>query len=409
MPTYSYRAIDRGGRVLDGHQAAESVDELRDRLAAHHQFLVEISETRKSSEEQVSLRAGIALIRFGVSERDLAHFAWQLHTMLAAGLPLVRCLEMLSRQTPSIRLANALADVARSISRGDDFSVALARHRDVFPSLIVAMVETGELAGNLDETLGRLGEYLERSAQARDKLWGALAYPLMLVTLCGAVTLFLLIFVLPRISRVFVESGVPLPMLTRVLVGAGNFVFEQWAPLLLLVTAVTIGLLTGSRTARGRRLLDEGVLQLPFVGDLVLKSLLMRLTQTLAALHTSGISITASLAVVEKSIDNTVLAAVVRRVHSGVSAGESLSSELARSSLVPEVVTSMIAVGEETGSLADMLDRIATIYAREVDAGVAGFARFLEPALLIAMTAVVGLIAASIYLPIADLSSALGK
>jgi type II secretory pathway component PulF len=409
VPTYQYRAIDRAGKTYEATESAGSPDELRELLAGRQQFLVEHAEVRGGEAERGSTGSLGSIFGAGVSERELALLAWQVHTMLAAGLPLLKTLDLLARQSPNLELRAALASVCTDISRGDDLSLALSRQAGVFSPLFCSMIETGETAGNLDVTMRRLAEYLDRSSEIRDKLVGAVAYPLMLVTMCGAVTLFLMIFVMPRLSQVFADSGVALPMLTQVLVWTGGMLGRNLLWLGLAAVAVAVLVSSWVRTPRGAEFRDRLLLQLPVVGELTLKSVMGRLVQTLSTLQLSGISTTASLEIVERTIGNSVVAAALRRVHAGVTAGESLSSELRKSGLFPELISTMVAVGEETGAVGAMLSRIAEVYAKEFEFSVASLTRILEPILLVGMTVVVGLIAASIYLPIADLSSTVGR
>ncbi|MBI3890373.1 MAG: type II secretion system F family protein [Candidatus Wallbacteria bacterium] len=411
MPTFYFRAIDRGGNLQEGTVAAGAASEVRDGLKARSLLPIEIAEAKKPEAPAPIRASGPATgLRFGgVSDRELSALAWQLHTMLGAALPLVKSLELLSRQTRNEGLRDALETVAQNVARGEDFSEAIARRPDLFSPMFAAMVETGEVTGTLDTTMMRLAEHLDRKCDLRDKITTALAYPVVVLCMAIAVSIFLVVFVLPKLSAVFADSGTPLPPLTSALLGGAAFIASHWLALSIAIALLGFALWRFAESDTGRRVLHQLVLKLPLIGPLVLKSIMMQITQTLATLQAAGISLTASLALVEKGARNVAIVDALRRLQSSIVAGETLSAEMARSPLFPELVASMVSVGEETGALPDMLQRVAAVYVKEVELEVGAFTRVIEPVLLVAMTVVVGVIAAAIYLPIADISSTVAK
>ncbi len=405
MPDFAYRVRDRQGKVMAGVITADDAHSLRRELDGQGYFIVSFSETK--SQAASTLRG---FLPFGkVSQRDLAVFCWQLFTMLNAGLPLLRSLKLLERQTKSEKLRRIITEVHDRVEEGNSFSDSLRRHPEAFSDLFVQMVSVGETSGVLDEMVGRLAKYLDRQVERRSQLISALSYPILLATACIGVVGFLLAFVFPRLLVVFEDIGASLPLVTKMMIHLSGFVRGYGLIGLIVAIAAVMGLRVWSMTEKGRLSVDRVKLNLPLFGDLISKMAMSRFAQTFSIMITGGVPILTSLNVVKDTISNAVISKIIGNATENVAEGETLAKPLGEGKFIPEMVVNMVAVGEETGTLGDMLVKVSEFYDREVDNSIKTVTKMVEPLLLIFMALIVGLMAASIFLPIADITTAVRK
>lgn len=337
-----------------------------------------------------------------VADKERAVFTRQLSTLLRAGMPLLRGLEVVARQERNRafrRIIDALADDIRS---GGTLSEAMARHANVFDRLYVNMIKAGEAGGVLDVVLDRLAKFQEKSLQLRAKVKSAMVYPLIVMTVAVAILAGLLIFVVPKFQQIFADllKGAPLPPLTQAVLVVSEAVRTHYLVVLVAVIGAALLFRFFRATAAGGRLIDGMLLRLPVFGDLILKSLVARFTRTFGTLLSSGVPILQAITVTRDTTGNARLAEALDLVHDAVKQGETVAAPLQAAEVFPGMVTSLIDVGEHTGQLPEMLNKVADIYDEEVDTAVAGLSSLIEPILIVFLAAVVGTIVIALFLPI---------
>jgi len=337
-----------------------------------------------------------------LDRKALTQFTRQLASLLRAGLPLLRGLEVLARQGGRGGRGQVLTYLADGVRAGESLSATMARHPRSFGALYVAMVRAGEAAGVLDVVLERLGRFLEKSDRLRGRVKVAMVYPAMIALVAGGVVTALMVFVVPKFEAVFASllKGQPLPALTQGVLVTGKFL-QSHAPFVMgtIVVAIVAGLLL-LRCSSVRRMRDRWILEIPGVGGLTTKSVVAGLTRTLGTLLAAGVPILQALQITRETSGNTRVAEAINFVHDRIEAGDTFAAPLAATRVFPELVPSMIEVGEETGALPEMLGRIADTYEDEVDAAVAGLTALIEPLTIAIMAVVVGTIVIAMFLPI---------
>ncbi|MBD3371683.1 MAG: type II secretion system F family protein [Candidatus Coatesbacteria bacterium] len=342
-----------------------------------------------------------------VRNRDLVVFTRQFATMLSAGLPLVQTLGTLAEQSPE-GLAEIAVDVRRQIEAGQPLSAALERYPRTFNRLYCALVRAGEISGNLEVIFERLAGYLERSDALRRRVRSAVAYPMVVLTMVVLLGLGFMLFIIPLFSGIFDAFGGDLPLPTRIVVGLSEFLQTYWYIPLLLVLVVWAFFKFYGRTAEGRYSLDRLKLRLPIFGKLMTRVSVARFSRTLGTLVRSGVPIMDGLAITAATVGNRVLEDAVRETRRQVGEGRTFAEPLAETEIFPPMVTAMIAVGERTGRLEEMLNKVADFYDDEVRTSVEGLSSLLEPILMIIMGLVVGGLVVSMYLPIFQMPGVIG-
>jgi type IV pilus assembly protein PilC len=337
-----------------------------------------------------------------VSRRRLVDFTRQLAVLLNAGLPVLRALEVIGRQARERSYRELLEDLAGRIRAGRNLSDGLAAHERLFGGLYVSMVRAGEAGGVVDVVLLRLAVFLEKQQRINRRLQTAMIYPAVITGVALAIVSALMIFVVPRFEDIFAGllKGQPLPALTRVLINVSTFVSSHLPACLGLGASVAFGVRLAVRMPRGRRAVDWGWLRLPVVGELGLKAAVSRFTRTLGTLLNSGVPILQALAITRETSGNVHVARAITTVHERVKTGGAVAAALAAQAIFPPMVAGMVEVGEETGALPDMLNRIADAYDDEVDNAIAGLTTIIEPLMIVLMAIVVGTIVIALFLPL---------
>ncbi|MBR3222563.1 MAG: type II secretion system F family protein [Kiritimatiellae bacterium] len=336
-----------------------------------------------------------------IKTKVLTQFTRQLATLVNAGLPLMRGIEVLKRQMRDPQMLDALNGISENIAAGGTFSESLSAYPKIFDRLYVNMVKAGEAGGVLEVVLGRLAEFAEKSEKIKNKVKGAMIYPIVVLVAAVGITAFLLVAVIPKFQQVFNDmlGGAALPAVTQYVIEASEFVQHNGLQIFAAVVALVIIKKIIGKTERGAYFFDALTLKMPVTGTLAQRSAVSRFTRTLGTLLSSGVPILQSLTIVRDTTGNRVLMKAIQNVHDSVKEGESMTQPLSQCKVFPPMVTSMVEVGEETGALADMLTRIANTYDDEVDNAVAGMTAAIEPALIIVLAVVVGTIVIAMFLP----------
>jgi len=419
MPTYSYTAIQAGtgrecqGVVSSANRALAAADITGRGLALTSLALAGGPAAEKchgadGAGAAAASRAAPRRARMagrGVSRQGVAVFTRQLATLVKAGVPMLRALEILAAQERSPAFKDLIEGLGEAIRSGGNLSDGLQQQSKVFDRLYVDMVKAGEAGGVLETVLERLAQFLERSERIKRRVKTAMAYPVIILAVAGVILAGLMVFVVPRFEQIFngLLKGQPLPVLTRVVLGAGSFVGHHWAAGLGLTIGLGLAwkIFRGSR--RGSRLFDRLLIRLPVLGDLLLKAAIARFSRTFGSLLASGVPMLDALVITRDTSGNACVADALGLVHDRVREGATVASPLAAAAVFPHLVTSMIAVGEETGALPPMLKRIADAYDEEVDAAVAALTAVIEPVMIVFMAGVVGVIVIALFLPIVSI------
>jgi type IV pilus assembly protein PilC len=406
MPRYAYIAYDHTGTEKAGHLDAASTGHAAEALKGQGFYPAEIrmaddagAGVKAKRWTEIEIRVPFAR---PVAAKQLAVFTRQLATLITAGLPLLRGLEVLARQERNRAFVRVIGSLAEAIRAGGTLSEALARHPRVFDRLYVSMVKAGEAAGVLDVVLERLAGFQDKSLLLRGKVRAALTYPAVVLSVSLLVLVGLLVFVVPKFQQIFADllKGAPLPPLTQAVIGASLLVRQHYL-LVLLAAGVGVILFAVLRaTAAGRRFLDSAVLKAPLVGELILKSLLARGARTWGTLLAGGVPILQAIRITRETVDNARLATALDEVHERVKEGAPVAAQLEATGVFPPMVAGLVEVGEHTGQLAGMLVKIADIYDQEVDVAVAGLSSLIEPVLIVFLAGVVGTIVVALFLPI---------
>ena len=346
-------------------------------------------------------------MRGKVKTKVLTQFTRQLATLVNAGLPLMRGLEVLKRQMKDPQMNEALNGIADNIAAGGTFSESLTQYPKIFDNLYVNMVKAGEAGGVLEVVLGRLAEFAEKSEKIKNKVKGAMIYPIVVLVAAIGITAFLLVAVIPKFKQVFNDmlGGAALPPITQAVIDLSEWVQHNGLTLAIIVAAIVVIKKVIGKTPAGAKFYDLLSLKMPVTGTLVQRTAVSRVTRTLGTLLSSGVPILQSLVIVRDTTGNRIVSQALQNVHDAVKEGEGMTQPLAQCPVFPPMVVSMVEVGEETGALADMLTRIANTYDDEVDNAVAGMTAAIEPALIIVLAVVVGTIVIAMFLPMIKIIS----
>ncbi|MGN0852848.1 MAG: type II secretion system F family protein [Kiritimatiellia bacterium] len=342
-----------------------------------------------------------------VKPKDLTAFTRQLATLVNAGLPLMRCIEVMKKQKMAPAMKDCLDGISEGIAGGATFSESLTAYPKVFDNLYVNMVKAGEAGGVLEVVLNRLAEFAEKAQKIKNKVKGAMIYPIVVLTAAIGITAFLLVTVIPKFQQVFndILGGQQLPAITEFVMSLSDYVQNNGLQLLGVVVALVVLYKVLGKTKKGAFLLDKMRISMPITGTLVRRTAISQFSRTLGTLLASGVPILQALVIVRDTTANRVVQKAIQMVHDAVKEGESMTDPLAASGVFPPMVVSMVQVGEETGALSDMLTRVANTYDDEVDNAVAGMTAAIEPALIIFLAVIVGTIVIAMFLPMIKIIS----
>jgi type IV pilus assembly protein PilC len=407
MPVFAYEGRTQGGEVRKGEVEAANADAARTRLRQ-----MQISPTSVKAKGGLgSVQISIPMPGFlkpKVTTKDLVIFVRQFATMIDSGLPLVQCLDILSKQSANATFRDQLTVIKEQVESGSTFADALKKYPDTFDELFRNMVAAGEVGGILDTILNRLAAYLEKAEKLKRQIKGAMMMPGIIVTVAAVVSAVLLLKVVPTFEEMFAEFGQALPAPTAFVISLskwmqGNFVF-----IVVGVVGSIFAYKFAYRTKRGEVIIDGIFLKLPVFGDLLSKVAVARFCRTLGTMIASGVPILEALDICGRTAGNKVIENAVFKVRDGISEGRTIAEPLAETKVFPEMVCQMINVGEATGALDVMLNKVADFYEEEVDQAVDNLTAMLEPLIIVGLGVVIGGLVISMYLPIFSMASAIG-
>jgi len=395
VPVYVWKGRTISGEIQTGEFESSSQDEVLSALRKKRIIITSVREKPKG------FKMNMPGMGPGVTTRDLAIFTRQFATMINAGLPLVQCLDILSKQTENVAFRQIISAVTREVEAGNTLAESLAKKENarVFDELFINMVEAGEAGGILDDILMRLATFIEKAEALKRKVQGAMVYPGVVMTVALLATSFMLIFIIPTFARMFTGFGAELPLPTKIVMGLSSFLRSYWWAMILGIVGITVGLQRYYLTEAGHMNIDRFLLKVPVLGDVLRKGAVARFTRTLGTLISSGVPILTGLEITARTSGNRVIQAAIMAARASIREGETISAPLKESNVFPPMVVQMISVGEETGALDDMLTRIADFYDSEVDTAVDALTSLIEPIMIVFMGGVVGGMVVAMYLP----------
>jgi type IV pilus assembly protein PilC len=425
MPNFIYSALDAKGEQKSGVIAANSENEAIQQLRNNGLYPTQIQEEGKASKKAKAAIApkakgkakGKSVAKSGgsVKPKNLTIFTRQLATLIDSGLPLLRSLTVLEKQEPNPMLRATVGALAENVQGGSTFSESLAQHPKIFNKLYVNMVKAGELGGVLEVVLNRLAEYQEKAQKLKNKIVSAMVYPVIVMFIAVAILVFLMIFIVPKFKEMFTSTDQELPLISQIVFGTSEFFLAR--PLFLpnvffLFVVVGVAILLFNmwgKTKGGRSAIDLIKLRMPILGDIQRKSAVSRFSRTLGTLVTSGVPILQALNITRDTAGNVVISSAIEKVHEAVKEGETIVTPLQASGVFPNMVISMVDVGEETGQLPEMLLKVADVYDDEVDNAVTALTSILEPIMIVILALIVGSVVFALFLPLIKMISTMGN
>ncbi|WP_003542117.1 type II secretion system F family protein [Desulfotomaculum nigrificans] len=407
MPQYAYRARDNTGKLQTGFIEAPRETEVASQLRERNLYIIDIKPASEKKRE-LSLTGAGGIFRKKVKIKELAVFCRQFATIIAAGIPILQALNILARQAESRRLRETITGVVEQLESGRTLAESLKRYRDVFPNIFISMIEAGEVGGVLDKALTRLADHFEKEHDIREKIKSAMTYPVLIICLAICAVTALLTFVLPKFIQMLNDMHVELPLPTRIIIAVSNFLQHSWYFALAGMLILALAFRKFTQTQQGILIIDRIKLKLPVFGKLTQKVIISRFCRTLSTLVHAGVPILTALEVVKKTCGNQVISNALTKAEESVREGLSIAEPLERSKVFPPMVTRMMAIGEDTGTLDILLERIAVFYERDVNDMVARLSSLLEPILIVFMGVIIGFIVISMLLPMFKVFSGAG-
>jgi type IV pilus assembly protein PilC len=407
MPVFEYKARDRTGKMINASVEAASERDVAASLREKGFFISEIKAPKSGLNADLKLPKWLD---FGSKPnlRDVTVFSRQFATVINAGLPVVQSLAILQKQADKQGMKDALKKIREDVETGLPLSSSMAKFPGIFNKLYVYLVKAGEVSGNLDGILERVATYQEKQAALRGKIKTALTYPSVVLVIALAVTWFLLVGIVPQFAQILDQLGGELPLITSVLIAISDFLQYQWYILIAAIVALVVGTSFYYRTNQGKHVIDGLLLRIAVVGPLVQKSAIASFSNTFGLLLKSGVNIIESIEITKGTAGNIIVEDVLDETKENVQKGEQISTTLVKYPKVfPPLVSSMIAIGEETGSVDTMLEKVAIFYEREVDEAVDSLTAALEPAMIVFLGTIVGFIVAGMFLPMFSIISQL--
>jgi general secretion pathway protein F len=420
MAVYEYKGLSAAGKAVTGMKEAESTKALRGVLKKEGIFLTDVmgqaNGTTRAPMKGAAKEAADALkkdvnfkrlTRGGISTDDIAIMTRQLATLLGAGVTLVEALSALVDQVEKERLKIILSDIKSRVNEGGGLADAMQVHDKIFGKLYVNMVRAGEHSGALDAVLNRLADFTEGQARLKQKVVGTMIYPMVMLVFGGGIMVLLLAVVVPKVTKIFEDMKVTLPWTTRLLIASSNTLQDYWYIIFPTIGIAIFSFLRWSNSEKGKPQWDRIVLKMPLVGHLVRMISVARFTRTLATLLKSGVPLLTAMDIVRNVVTNTVLAEVITNARDSIREGESIANPLKRSGEFPPLVYHMVAIGERSGQLEDMLVNVADSYESQVNVRIGALTSLLEPIMIVVMACGVGFVAFSILMPILQMNSAI--
>ncbi len=405
MGTYLFKAKTAEGKFVQGELEATNESEVRVKLRAQRLVPVKVI-SKAAAQKQAGGGGGLNLFNDSVSSKDLQLFTRQFAVLIGAGVPIMQSLDALSQGGRKPGMIKAIKGIIGGVEKGKRLADGMAAQPAVFDRTYVNLVRAGEEGGVLDEILNRLAEYIEKSNKLRGKIVSALWYPAVIIVVSIGVIAGILVFVIPSFMEIFASADKELPALTQMVITASDTLQEKWYVLVGLLVAVPVGLKLYYKSEEGRKVCDQILIELPVMGNLVQKGSVARMSRTLAALLRAGVTIMDALEISGKTSGNYVIEKALVDAKEAVGKGKSLAEPLRKVRHLPDMVVQMIAVGEQTGNLDAMLEKIADFYEDEVEAAADAMTSLIEPLLMVFLGGVIAVLVVAMYLPIFDLAGA---
>ncbi|MFO8089425.1 MAG: type II secretion system inner membrane protein GspF [Desulfatiglandaceae bacterium] len=404
MPVYEYTALDRAGKTTKGIVDADSPQAARQKLRGSGIYPVEVKESGSSQKESPGRSISMSARFSRVSSAEVTAATRQLAILIGAGVNLVAALDALMAQSGNPAFKRVMAQVKESVNVGNSLAHALSQHPKLFSQIYVNMVRAGEASGSLEMVLARLADFSESQQALTSRFKAALAYPILMMLIGSLILFFLITFIVPNITRIFVEMQQTLPLPTVFLIGASSFLKSFWWLLLGAAAGILVAASRIVKSERGRRIWDEIRLRAPLMGGIQIRMAMARFGRTLGSLLRSGVPVLTALTIVRNIVNNNAIADAIDDAMENIGQGTSIAGPLSRSRWFPPMVVQMISVGEQSGELEGMLDKIADVYEREAENRLMAMTSILEPLMILVMGVVVGFIVISILLPIFEMN-----
>lgn len=408
MPIYEYKAFDQKGKSRKGIIEADNEAGARNKLRAAGKYPVNLKENLSHSTKAGRTALGSSVVFERVKSAEIHIFTRQLATLLGAGIPLVSALSSLLVQTANPALKKVLAQIKDAVNEGHTLTKALARHPKIFSNIYINMVRAGEASGSLDIVLEKLADFGEKQRTLQGRIKAALIYPAFMAVIGSGILFILITYIVPNITKVFTDMERTLPLPTRLLIQLSNFLRGYWWLLLLLMVGAFFSLRLFIQGPRGRRIWDLFKLKVPIIGAVNQKIILARFGSTLASLLGSSVPLVTSMQIVQSIVNNSLIAEVIEEAIERIRKGKSMASALGSSPWFPPIFVQMISVGEQSGNLEPMLNKVSDAYEREVDMAIMAMTSLIEPIMIAAMGAAVGFVVLSILLPIFEMNQMVG-
>ncbi|WP_252229388.1 type II secretion system F family protein [Clostridium sp. ZBS15] len=395
MANFKYRAMNTDGEKIEGTHEADSKGEVIEFISSNGYYPLMVEEIIESKKIEFKFNNKIKF-------KDLSIFCRQFYTMLDAGVPILTCLDILTSQTTNKKLKETLKEVEEDVEKGGILSDAMRKHNEVFPNLLVSLVAAGEESGNLDSIMLRMANHYEKENKVNNKVKNAMIYPIILGFVAISAVIFILTYIMPTFTTMFTENGISLPWSTRFLLWLSGSLKENWFMILLAIIGIIIAIKYIFKTERGVIAASKLKLKLPVIRRLNEMIIVSRFTRTLSTLLSSGLPLVQALDIVMSVIDNKIAQNAIIKVKEQVVRGETLNSSLRETGVFPQMLYSMIKIGEETGSLDEILNKTADFYDEELETTIQGTVALMEPALIVIMGLIIGFIIVSIMIPMFD-------
>ncbi len=395
MPRFKYRVMNLDGEKIEGNYEADSKDEVINFISGNGYYPLMVSEIVESTNIKFNFSQKVRL-------KDLSIFCRQFYTMLNAGVPILTCLEILSSQIEREKLRKATKEIYEEIEKGGILSEAMKKQEEVFPELLVSLVASGEASGNLDDIMLRMAVHYEKENKINNKVKNALIYPIILGLVSIGAVIFILTYVMPTFMEIFEQTGTVLPWSTRFLLGLSSGISNYWLYIIIAIGLAAFGINIFLKSDQGTFISSDLKLKLPILKKLNQMIIVSRFTRTLSTLAASGLALTEALRIVSAVVGNKIAESQLLKIRDKVMRGESLYSSMRESGIFPPMLYSMIKIGEETGSLDDILNKTADFYDEELETIIQTSVALMEPILIVIMGLIIGFIVASIMIPMFD-------
>jgi general secretion pathway protein F len=404
MPAFEYRGLDRTGKEIKGVRDADNEKSLRALLKRDGIMLTSVGKGTRKGGGALAQEVDLARYFERVTQQDLAIFTRQLATLCKAGIPLVESIAAVADQVDKPKLRKIVGQIKQDVTEGASLAVAVGRHPETFTPIFTNMIRAGEASGTLDRVLLQLAEFTEANVKLKNKLVSAMMYPVLMVGIGGLILTGMFVYVIPQITQIFEDTGQELPILTRLLIGVSHGLRDYWWLAILAAGATVYGIRRWLRTDKGARTWDSRKLGLPVFGSLLLMIAISRFTKTLSTLLRSGVPLLTALEITKNVLENLVLTQIVEDARVAVKEGANLAEPLKRSGRFPPIVTHMIAIGERSGALEEMLNVVSEAYESQVDNRISMLTSLLEPLMIVGMGIVISIIVFAVLMPILQMN-----